>query len=61
MICSFYNKQEAVEVIPLCLDQNEVTGRIRLNSCILVHQKFTTNFAEGVDRRMTMRYNAHVR
>lgn len=25
MICSFYNKQEAVEVIPLCLEQNEVT------------------------------------
>lgn len=25
MICSFYKKQEAVEVIPLCLEQNEVT------------------------------------
>lgn len=25
MICSFYNKQDAVEVIPLCLEQNEVT------------------------------------
>lgn len=25
MICSFYNKKDAVEVISLCLEQNEVT------------------------------------
>lgn len=30
MICSFTKKKDAVEVIPLCLEQNEVTGEYNL-------------------------------